>query len=30
MQLPPEILDELSDWTLNVGDQGVPQARHIR
>jgi hypothetical protein len=30
MQLPPEFLDELPDRTLDVGDQRVPQVRHIR
>ena len=30
MQLPPELLHKLPHWTSNVGDQRIPQARHIR
>jgi hypothetical protein len=30
MQLPAEVLDELSHWTLHVRDQRMPEARHIQ
>ena len=30
MQFPPEFFDKLPDRTLDVGDQRVPQVRHIR
>jgi hypothetical protein len=30
MQLPPEVLDELSHWTSHIRDQRIPQALHIQ
>jgi hypothetical protein len=30
MQLPPELLHELSHWTLYVRNQRIPQALHIQ